>query len=63
MQILAPETPDLRLGLVKYLSGVPHAEATRRSPGLAIFSAEEEVRRPRWRHSRSAASATTRTCC
>ena len=43
-QILAPEKPDLRLGLVKYLSGVPCAEATRALARLAIFSAEEEVR-------------------
>jgi hypothetical protein len=44
MQILAAESPELRLGLVKYLAGVPHAEATRALARLAIFSAEEEVR-------------------
>ena len=44
MQMLAPETPDLRLGLVKYLSGVSHAEATRALARLAIFCAEDEVR-------------------
>ena len=44
MQILAAESPELRLGLVKYLTGVPHAEATRALARLAIFSAEEEVR-------------------
>ena len=43
-QIFAPETPDLRLGLVKYLSAVPYAEATRALARLAIFSAEDEVR-------------------
>ncbi len=44
MQILAPEAPSLRLGLVKYLSGVTHAEATRALARLALFSAEDEVR-------------------
>jgi hypothetical protein len=45
MQIMAPESPSLRLGLVKYLSTVSYAEATRALAKLAIFSAEEEVRR------------------
>jgi hypothetical protein len=45
MQVLAPESPDLRLGLVKYLSGVAHPEASRALARLAIFSPEEEVRR------------------
>jgi hypothetical protein len=45
MQILAPESPSLRVGLVKYLSTVSHVEATRALAKLAIFSAEEEVRR------------------
>jgi hypothetical protein len=44
MQVLAPESPDLRLGLVKYLSGVAHAEATRALARLAVFSNEDEVR-------------------
>jgi hypothetical protein len=44
MQVLAPEAPDLRLGLVKYLSAVAHAEATRALAKLAVFSAEDEVR-------------------
>ncbi|HVS35450.1 MAG TPA: HEAT repeat domain-containing protein [Gemmataceae bacterium] len=44
MQILAPETPDLRLGLVRYLSGVPYVDATRALARMAIFSAEDEVR-------------------
>ena len=44
MQVLAPEPPDVRLGLVKYLSGVAHVEATRALARLAIFSAEDEVR-------------------
>jgi hypothetical protein len=44
MQILAAESPELRLGLVKYLTGVPHAEATRALARLAVFDAEEEVR-------------------
>jgi hypothetical protein len=45
MQVLAPESPDMRLGLVKYLSGVAHPEASRALARLAIFSPEEEVRR------------------
>jgi hypothetical protein len=45
MQVLAPESPDLRLGLVRYLAGVPHAEATRALARLAVFAQEEEVRR------------------
>jgi hypothetical protein len=44
MQILAPESAGHRKGLVKYLGGVPHVEATRAIARLAIFSAEEEVR-------------------
>jgi hypothetical protein len=44
MQILAPEAPDLRLGLVKYLAGVSHSEATRALARLAVFAAEDEVR-------------------
>jgi hypothetical protein len=44
-QVLAPESPDMRQGLVKYLAGVAHPEATRALARLAIFSPEEEVRR------------------
>jgi hypothetical protein len=44
MQVLAPESPSLRLGLVKYLSTVSHVEATRALARLAIFSTEDEVR-------------------
>jgi hypothetical protein len=44
MQVLAPEPPGVRLGLVKYLSGVAHVEATRALARLALFSAEDEVR-------------------
>jgi hypothetical protein len=44
MQVLAPESPGLRLGLVKYLAGVPYVEATQALAKLALFSAEEEVR-------------------
>jgi hypothetical protein len=45
MQVLAPESPGLRLGLVRYLEGVSHAEATRALAKLVLFSAEDEVRR------------------
>jgi hypothetical protein len=44
MQVLAPEPPDTRLGLVKYLSGISHVEATRALARLAVFSTEDEVR-------------------
>jgi mono/diheme cytochrome c family protein len=43
-QVLAPEAPALRLGLVKYLAAVSHAEATRALARLAVFSEEDEVR-------------------
>jgi hypothetical protein len=45
MQMLATESPDLRLGLVKYLAGVSHVEATRALARLAVFSIEDEVHR------------------
>lgn len=44
MQILMPESETFRIGLAKYLSTVPHIDATRALAKLAIFSAEEEVR-------------------
>jgi hypothetical protein len=43
-QMLAPESTALRKGLVKYLAGISHREATRALAKLAIFSAEDEVR-------------------
>jgi hypothetical protein len=45
MQVLAPESAPMRLGLVRYLSHVSHAEATRALARLAVFSPEDEVRR------------------
>jgi hypothetical protein len=45
MQVLAPEPPGMRRGLVRYLAGISHPEATRALARLAVFSAEEEVRR------------------
>jgi hypothetical protein len=44
MQILAPESTAMRLGLVKQLSKTPHVEATKALARLALFSAEDEVR-------------------
>ncbi len=44
MQMLAAESPEYRLGLVKYLTAVPHVEATKALARMAIFSAEEDVR-------------------
>ncbi|MBP3960729.1 HEAT repeat domain-containing protein [Gemmata sp. G18] len=44
MQMLAPESPELRTGLVKYLAAVQHAEATKALAKLAVFSSEDEVR-------------------
>jgi hypothetical protein len=43
-QILAAESPDMRLGLVKYLSAVSHVEATRALAKMAIFSSEDAIR-------------------
>src|SRR5262249_29710273 len=45
MQVLAPEAPNLRQGLVKYLAATSHPEATRALARLALFTAEDEVRR------------------
>jgi hypothetical protein len=44
MQVLVPESAALRKGLVKYLAGVSHREATQALAKLAIFSAEDDVR-------------------
>jgi hypothetical protein len=44
MQVLAPEAPSIRLGLVRYLASVSHREATRALARLVLFSQEEEVR-------------------
>src|SRR5262245_53050728 len=44
MQMLAAESSDTRLGLVKYLTGVPHVEATKALARMAIYSAEDDVR-------------------
>jgi hypothetical protein len=44
MQVLAPEVPAMREGLVKYLAAVSNVEATQALARLAIFSAEDEVR-------------------
>jgi hypothetical protein len=44
MQVLAPEAPSIRLGLVRYLAATSHTEATRALARLALFSQEEEVR-------------------
>lgn len=44
MQMLAPESAELRLGLVKYLTAVPHVEATKALARLAIYSPEDDVR-------------------
>ena len=44
MQVMAVETAEMRLGLVKFLARVPHRESTIALARLAIFSAEPEVR-------------------
>jgi hypothetical protein len=46
MQMLAPESPKMRVRLVQYLAGIDHPETTRALARLAVFSAEAEVRRP-----------------
>jgi hypothetical protein len=43
-QMLAAESPEVRLGLVKYLTGVPHVEATKALARMAIYSAEDDIR-------------------
>jgi hypothetical protein len=43
-QILAAESAEIRLGLVKYLTGVPHVESTRALARMAIFSPEDDIR-------------------
>jgi hypothetical protein len=45
MQALAPESPTIRRGLVKYLSTISHVDATKALARLAIFSVEDEVRK------------------
>jgi hypothetical protein len=44
MQILAPESVELRLGLIKYLAGISNVEATKALARMAVFSQEVEVR-------------------
>ncbi len=44
MQMLAAEAPEMRLGLVKYLTAVPHVEATKALARLAVYSAESDIR-------------------
>src|SRR5207249_4597402 len=44
MQVLAPEAPSMRLGLVKHVSATAHVDATKALARLAIFTVEEEVR-------------------
>ena len=44
MQMLAAESPEMRIGLVKYLTGVPHVEATKALARLAVYSAEADIR-------------------
>lgn len=46
MQVIAPESVAMRKGLVKYLAGTSHVEATRALAKLAVFAPEDEVRRP-----------------
>jgi hypothetical protein len=43
-QMLAVESPEIRLGLAKYLAGVPHVEATKALARMAIYSAEADIR-------------------
>ena len=43
-QMLAAESAEMRLGLVKYLTGVPHVESTKALARMAIYSPEDDVR-------------------
>ena len=45
MQVLGPESVQLRREMVKVFSSIPHIDATRALASLAIFSEEEPVRR------------------
>jgi hypothetical protein len=45
MQMMAPASAKMRLGMVKHLSSVSHPEATRALARLALYSPEDEVRR------------------
>jgi hypothetical protein len=44
MQVLAPEPPAKRKELVKKLTAIKHADATRALAKLAVFSQEKEIR-------------------
>jgi hypothetical protein len=44
MQVLAPKSARMRMGLVEYLAGVAHLEARRALAKLVIFSEEKDVR-------------------
>ena len=44
MQILAVESPEMRLGLVNYLAGITHSETTQALARMAIYSPEEKIR-------------------
>ncbi len=44
MQVFGPDSLAAREGLVKYLRGVPHPDATRALARLALFSPEVELR-------------------
>jgi hypothetical protein len=46
MQVMAPESIVMRKGLVRFLAGTSHVEATLALAKLAIFSPEDEVRNP-----------------
>lgn len=43
-QMLAAESAEMRLGLVKYLAGIPHVESTKALARMVIYSAEPDVR-------------------
>jgi hypothetical protein len=43
-QMLAAESAEMRLGLVKYLTATPHVEATRALARTVLYSPEEDVR-------------------
>jgi len=43
VQVLAPESAEMRLGLAKYLGTLKHPEATRALARMALYSPEDEV--------------------
>ena len=46
MQVMGPERQAVQTGLVEHLAGIAHPEATRALLRLAVFSFDQDIRRP-----------------